>query len=415
MNKQHRQIWLHIVFICFNAITVLAQAPQQNINLDSLFLQARQLAFEQYRSEAKELCRQILEVNPNYHDASILYARTLAWDQQFSEAAGVLEGVLRKEPFHEDAILAMTDVLVWSGNPNKALEYLDRILIRQPTNTSMLFLRARILNDLQEHLLASVILSQILDLDPSHTNARELLSRIDAGQMRNHFSINYRGDYFDLSAPWHLIFAEYGRRTSGLGLLIARINIAERFDNQGMQFEIDAYPTIAQGTYLYLNAGYSPDQDVFPEFRAGVEVFQRLPRLWEASAGARFLNFPGNNLVILTGSISKYLRQYLFTFRPFYIVPNVGDHAQSYFITLRRFFTSPEHHLTLTAGTGFPADADALLGAELYDLTSNMFMLNYQQKISPHFLLRAGAGFQYYPDGVWGNKYTFEAGIAYRF
>jgi len=198
-------------------------------------------------------------------------------------------------------------------------------------------------------------------------------------------------------------------------LMNFRLNMAERFGNQGLQFEIDAYPVLAQGTYLYLNAGYSPHQEVFFEFRAGLELFQKLTRHWEVSAGARFLNFPANNLLILTGSLNKYFNQYLITFRPFYIIPTVGEPAQSYFLTLRRYFRSPDNHLTLTAGTGFAADADALIGAEIYNLESNLVMLNYQQKIAAQFLVRVGGGIQYYPDGVWGNKYTFEAGLVYRF
>ncbi|HSV76027.1 MAG TPA: YaiO family outer membrane beta-barrel protein [Bacteroidales bacterium] len=415
MSKQYRKIWLVIILLIYYTAPISAQSPTYNINLDSLFLQARELAFEQNRVAARALCRQILEINPDYHDASILYARTLAWEYQYTNAAIVLQSVIGKDPVHEDALLALTDVMVWSGNFSEAIRYLDRVLVRQPTNTGLLYRKASILNLQEEGLMASVVLAQLLELDPTHAEARRLLTAVQTGWMQNHFSINYRGDYFDQSSPWHLVFAEYGRRTSALGLINFRLNMAERFDNQGLQFEIDAHPILSQGTYLYLNAGYSPHQEVFPEIRAGLELFQKLPRHWEISAGARFMSFPGNDLLILTGSINKYFHKYLITFRPFYTIPTVGEHAQSYFLTLRRYFTSPDHHLTLTAGTGFAADADALFGAEMYNLESNLVMLNYQQKISAQFLVRVGGGFQYYPDGVWGNKYTFEAGVVYRF
>jgi len=415
MSKKNWKISILLILLTYYTSPLSGQSPSHHINLDSLFLQARDLAFEQNRVGARALCRQILEINPDYHDASILYARTLAWEHQYSNAATVLQEVIRKDPFHEDALLALTDVMEWSGNFSEAIRYLDRILVRQPTNIELLYRKASILHLQEENLMASVILSQLLDIDPTHAEARSLLTAVQIGWMQNHFSINYRGDYFDLSSPWHLVFAEFGRRTSALGLINFRLNIAERFGNQGFQFEIDAYPILAQGTYLYLNAGYSPHQEVFPELRAGIELFQILPRLWEISAGARLLNFPGNNLLVLTGSINKYFQKYLITFRPFFIIPSVGEHAQSYFLTLRRYFTSLDHHLTLTAGTGFAADTDALYGAEMYNLESNLVMLNYQQKISAQFLFRVGGGFQYYPDGVWGNKYTFEAGVVYRF
>jgi len=415
MTKQLRHIWLAVCFLLYFSASLRAQAPSQDINLDSLFVLARERAYEQNRAEARTLCLQILAINPNHHDASILYARTLAWDNQFQEAAAVLEGVILQVPYHEDALSALTDVMFWSGNPAKALDYIDRLLLRQPLNTNHLFRRASILHAMEENLQASVVLRQVLEMDPSHIEARNLLETIEVDRIQNQVALHYRGNYFDETSPWHLVFAEYGRNTSGLGLVIARINLAERFNNRGVQFELDAYPAITRGTYLYLNAGYSPQPAPFPEFRAGLEIFQKLPRSWEVSAGTRLLDFPANRLVIITGSLNKYFRQYLVSFRPFWTIPEVGDPAQSYFATIRRYFKSPEHHLTLTLGTGFPADAAALSGSEWYDLESNMLMLNYQQVIATNYLLRTGLGLQIYPDGIWGNKYTLEAGIAYRF
>lgn len=389
--------------------------PVLQLNLDDLFSQAQDLAFEQDGASARELCLQILEIDPNYHDASILMARTLAWENRFDEAIEILRGVIRKSPSHKEALLAMADVQSWAGNFSEAIDYLDKVLVSEPINTSLLFRKAQFLNAMGEYQPTVILLNQILDIDPTHSEAKQLLSTIEIGRLRNFAGVGYRGDYFQMADSWHLFYAEYGRRTRGFGTVISRVNVAQRFGMTGLQFEVDAYPTLGPGTYLYLNAGYSPHDQLFPTYRAGLEVFQKLPRAWEASAGTRLLSFAHNDLLILTGSISKYYKQYYFSFRPFYTIASNTPSAQAYFFTIRRYFSSPDHHLSLTVGTGFSADDDALIGAEVYNLESNKAMLWYQQKAAPQIIIRAGAGYQNYKGAIWGNKYSVEAGVAFLF
>jgi YaiO family outer membrane protein len=406
---------LSILLFAFSAGTSGQALPVPQLNLDDLFFQAQDLAFEQEGASARELCLQILEINPDYHDASILMARTLAWEQRYEEAAEILQEVIVKDPSNKAALLAMTDVQAWAGNFKEAIEYLDKVIVGDPTNPDLLFRKAQMLNELGEYQPTVLLLHQILDIDPTHRDAKILLSSIEVGRLKNFVGIGYRGDYFEMANSWHLFYAEYGRRTNAFGTVISRVNVADRFGMTGLQFEADAYPTLGPGTYLYLNAGYSPHENLFPIFRAGLELFQKLPSAWEVSAGLRLLNFAENDLLILTGSLSKYYKKYYFSFRPFYTLASNTPSSQSYFFTVRRYFSSPDHHLSITAGTGFSADDDALIGAEVYNLESNKVMLWYQQKATPQLIIRAGAGYQHYKNGVWGNKYSVEAGVAYLF
>ena len=414
MKGHKRFFFLILLFVSLAAQAQPPAAPQ--LNLDDLFLQAQDLAFEQEWPSARELCQQILDINPNYHDASILIGRTLAWEERFDEAAEIFKGVLAKEPNNKSALRAFSDVMAWSGNKREAINALDKLIISDPTNLELLFRKAQLLNELGEYQPTVLLLNQILDMNPSHREARALLATIEVGRLRNFVGVGYRGDYFQLNNSWHLVYAEYGRRTNFLGTVISRVNVADRFGMTGVQFEVDAYPSLAEGTYLYLNAGYSPHEKLFPTLRAGIELFQKLPSAWEISGGARFLNFPGNDLLIVTGSLSKYYRKYYFSFRPFYTIASNTPSSQSYFFTLRRYFSSPDHHLSITAGTGFSADDDALIGAEVYNYESNKVMLWYQQKVAPQLIIKAGAGYQYYKEGApWGNKYNVDAGVAYLF
>ena len=94
--------------------------------------------------------------------------------------------------------------------------------------------------------------------------------------------------FSDATVPWRLASVALSRPSSA-GTFIVRLNYANRFATDGVPVEADAYPRVNDKSYLYLNAGYR-NAAIFPEWRAGGEVFTALPGAWEASAGFRQLH-----------------------------------------------------------------------------------------------------------------------------
>lgn len=421
-----------LLFFLLSVANLNAQPSAAN-DPDGVFMKARELAFEGKYEESRTLLDQVLEAFPAYHDVKILKARTFAWEGNYTRADELLREVLQADASNRDALLAMIDVQIWSGNYKEAINMLDKALAHEPNNTHLLFRKALALKETGDDLAAAVLLNQILTLDPTYTEAKDLLETIESSRLLNFVSINYRGFHFlqsDLDTrPWHLFFAEYGRRTRLMGPVIVRTNYALRSDIEvnSLQIEVDAYPTVRQGTYLYLNAGYSPDRRLFPISRFGFEVFQVLPASWEFSGGFRILNFDANenqfsnkDLLIITGSLSKYYRQYYFSLRPYFTFSSDGNdpNSRSLFFTARRYFNSNDHYLSLMLGRGFSADFGRLSGGQVYDLggTEIEAMLLYQQPLSNRFLFRVGAGYKRYKqDVLFGNPYVFEASFIYRF
>ncbi len=422
-----------LLLLVFQSI-LIAQPPVEE-DPDGWFFRARELAFEGKNQEAREICRQILEIYPEYHDVKILKARTYSWEGEFVRSNDLLREVLQAEPRNKEALFALIDLQIWYEDYTEAIRFIDRALSEDPNNTHLLYRKALSLKETGDELAAVVLLNQILDLDPTHEEARELLDSIETNRLLNHFGVGYRGAYFfesDIDIdPWHLFYAEIGRRTRGLGPVMIRANYALRYDVNSLQIEADAYPTVRPGTYLYLNAGYSPDRRLFPITRFGFEVYQTLPAAWEFSGGFRILNFDEReslivtkDLLIITGSLSKYYKQYYFSFRPYFTFSSVADDpaSNSYFLTMRRFFSSTDHYLSLMVGRGFSADYDKIAGAQVYDLSGTVLeaMLMYQQRISNRFLFKAGVGYKIYDqieneDVLFGNPTVFEGGLIYRF
>ncbi|NLF41546.1 MAG: YaiO family outer membrane beta-barrel protein [Bacteroidales bacterium] len=411
--KRFRLIIL-VLFSLISSIKGFGQNLPLPNNPDSLLQVANDLAFNEKTEEARVICNQILVSYPEYHDAAILMGRTYAWESRFDEARKYILPVLDQDPMHKEAIYAMIDVSMWSGSFEEAIKYIDLALLQTPASVPLLIRKAQALIGLGKEDQAALILNQVLDIDPSNKEAIELLNSLNINKLKNRLTLGYHGDYFEDGSPWHLGYLEYARRTKAVGTLIGRVNYARKFDRDGVQFEVDAYPIITSGTYLYLNAGYSPD-DLFPTTRFGFEVFQSLPLSFEVSAGFRMLNYVHNDLMVLTGSVSKYYKKYYFSFRPYFTFASTGGDSQAYYLTARRYFTSTDHHLTLIIGTGFSADDGPLMQGDRYNIERNKAMLYYQQKLSPRFLIRAGMGYQQYSDGIWGDKVSAEIAISYLF
>jgi YaiO family outer membrane protein len=416
---------LHIFAVIFSLAlfpfnVISAQEPPEDP--DQMFMMARDLAFDDQYEDARELCDEILEFYPDYHDVKILKARTFAWEGDYDTARTLLLEVREADDQYRDALFALIDVEMWSENYDDALPLIDEALTDLPNNTHLLYRKALCLAQTGDETAAVVILNQIIELDPSYVEAQDLLDQIEEGNLRNHAGAGYRGMYFleTDTEPWHLFYLELGRKTNLLGPVTLRSNVANRWDTNSLQIELDAYPTIRPGTYLYLNAGFSPDAELFPVTRFGFELFQALPAGFEASAGFRLLNFDQKDLLILTGSVSKYFSKYLVSVRPYFAFSSDGNdpNASSVFLNVRRFLSSPDHYLNLMAGRGFSADIDVLSGGEIYDVGGTTFqiLLTYQHKLSNRFLFRLGAGYQLYDeDVIWGNPFIAEGAIIYRF
>ncbi len=423
--------WLSLVYLFLAFGASLYGQPPVSEDPDGWFFRAREMAHEGNTKEAREICTQILEVYPNYHDVKILKARTYSWEGEFVKANDLLREVLETDPGNKEALFALIDLLIWYEDYTEAIKFLDIALADDPNSTHLLYRKALSLKETDDELAAAVLLNQILDLDPTYTEAKDLMDSIETSRLVNHIGVGYRGSYFlesDLEVdPWHLFYAEFGRRTKGMGPVIFRANYASRYDINSLQIEADAYPTVRPGTYLYLNAGFSPDRRLFPITRFGFEVHQALPASWEFSGGFRILNFDEReslivtkDLLIITGSLSKYFRNYYISFRPYFTFSSVGDdpNTTSMFLTARRFFSSTEHFLSLVVGRGFSADYDKLAGGQVYDLSGTLIegMLLYQQNLSHRFLFKIGAGYKIYEkDVLFGNPFIVEGGIIYRF
>jgi YaiO family outer membrane protein len=244
-----------------------------------------------------------------------------------------------------------------------------------------------------------------------------LAQEADAGRtaLPSRVGIEYGYVSFDDDAtdPWHQVTLELSRRGS-VGTLVGRVNWAERFEQTGVQVEVDAYPRLSRKAYLYANLGVSGDE-IFPETRVGGELFLSLPRSMEASFGARQLWFADTDVTLLTGSIGKYAGNYYFSLRP-YVTPREEDSGYSGSLLVRRYFASPESHVSLVMGSG-STPSEAPLEFELDRLTSSRVTLYGRHPLGARLGIRWSGGWEReeLAAGSERNRLSVGAGLEARF
>lgn len=413
-----RKAILQIFAFCFIFITPANLLAQNDTDPDKLFREAREAAAAGNYENARNLAGIILDDFPEYHDVRIFRARTFAWQNRFREAREDLDIVLSKEPANSDALSARTDLEVWAGNYNVALQFAERWIEAEPGNASAFLKRAEIYISLDRFGAAKADISKAESLQGNVAIIKQLRFRISNEEKRNIATLGLSYDHFteDLE-PWKRLYIEYHRLTD-YGPVITRVNIANRFDETGIQVEADSYPALGEKWYAYLNAGIS-GSNLFPGLRLGGELYRELPSAFETSLGLRYLNFSDDDVIIFTGSVSKYWRDWFFSARPFITPQDTGTSASINLIG-RRYFGNPLTYLSLNGGYGFSPDERRLIDAT----ADNRFQQSYYISLLGNYLI--GERLQLYGELKFTsqdlpgfiqhtNIYTLETAVRYRF
>ena len=324
----------------------------QNIqNVDNAFEDARNYAFEGDYDQAESLLLEILEDSPDYHEVRVFLARMYSWNERYNDALENTEYILNQQPDHSEALDLHVTVKLWDGQPAEADRWADEALSHHATSDKFWLQKARAQLALENYRAAMDAIDQAERINPSNSDISGLKTSVREERQRYTVTISATHDrYTEIFDPQTLSYLQVSRSTR-LGSVIGRVNYADRFGGDGFQAEIDWYPPIMDGIYLYTNAGVS-NSFLFPSFRGGFEPYFRLPRNFEASAGLRYLNYSGSEIWIYTGSLTHYRGNWMVRLRPFFTTGGDGI-SNSYNLNFRRYFADRDTYIGLNGGFGF--------------------------------------------------------------
>lgn len=385
---------------------------QQSITPDALLQQAQAAAKAGKYNLSRNLAQQVLHAAPAYTDAAILIGNTYAWEQKYDSAQLVLRPLLTTAPHNAEVYLALAKVSLWSGqNPETILDYTSRGLAIAPESLELKEYKIRALAELQKYKDAYNLLETIPAQEATYLTLKKLL---DNQALVNRIRTEYQLISFDKDFDsWHQASLEYSRQLKA-GSITGRLNYANRFEQNAMQFEADYWPKLNETTYLYVNAGLS-NSKLFPDYRAGLEVYRKLPGSTEVSAGGRALVYTGQTVWLYTGHIGKYFQKYWVSFRPFVQQSN-GELQTTGILLIRRYQKAPETHVTLSLAKGStPATVIGL--QELSRLDASRIGLEGNFRLGNSFYWNALVQYEYeeYAENTFRNRFTTGVSLQYRF
>ncbi len=408
-----------ILLLLLSLNACLPAIAQQNRSSDELFQDARHAAFEQKDYPlAIRLSRQALAQSPDYSDIRVFLGRVYTWSDQPDSARTEFRYVIQAHPDYEDAYVAITDMEYWNDRPDTAFAYVTQGLQHHPQSASLLLRKARVLVALKQLPDAAKTANALLALYPSDAAGRALLNSIRDQVRKNKIDISYDYTYFDkrFDQPWHLLSLSYARQTK-MGTILGRLNYANKFGEDGVQGEIDAYPHISNTFYAYVNAGYSGSDVVFPKYRGGLSLYANLPASFEGELGFRYLYFD-DAIWVYTASVGKYYKNWWFNLRTF-LTPGEGELSRSFALTARYYTAGADDYFTIGLGTGVSPDdqRNNISYAINTNLITYKWTLAYQRTVGRQNIIGAGATWYYeeYRKGIYGNQVNIGIMLQRRF
>lgn len=327
---------------------VIKKDEEQKKLTISTYKEIRALA-KTNRKEAIKQAQARLKEKPDDSDTRVLLGRMYGWNKQYAKARAEFDYVLKNKPDYVDARLGLIDVELWSKNYAQAIKQANKGLEYAPDNQN--FIDKKVLAQKRSIKKPEVSETPERPFRASFDIFRERLVAREPEDKANEFLFfQRRTDVSDLDNDWHRSIYQYKRKTP-IGSIIGRVNRYKKFGKHGIQYEIDAYPKLRKGTYLYSNYGYS-ETSYLPRHRAGAEIFQSFPRSYEGSLGFRRLIFENSNTTIYTGSIGKYIGNFWFVIRTYISPKDIGGYSKSFYFTARRFFRDADEYISLTFGGG---------------------------------------------------------------
>lgn len=320
---------------------------------DKAYADARELAFKGRKSDAEELLKKILIKYPNYLEIRAFLGKVYSWNNKYELSREQYQILIGKDSTNKDGWEGYVQNELYDNKPLKAEELAYAGLSKIPNNIELSIMLGKALKDQYKLQEAYQVIQNAKDYHGKNKKLSDFQETIRDKLAFNEFSINYGQDYFTkIYGQMYYLSLQYGRQAK-YGSFTAKYNLNEKFNRIGSQIEIDAYPSLGKGRYAFLNFGYSASS-IFPKLRYGAQVYQTLPRSFEASLGFRTLVF-SRRINIYTGTVGKYFGSSFLMFTP-YLTNGDEGWSRSGNLAYRRYGANEDIFWSIYGGLGFSPD-----------------------------------------------------------
>lgn len=381
----HRILLQLLLTLCF-----FQQSRGQVVDVEALFAQARELAYNKEYDASRAILHQILLVQPTYRDAALFKARTWLWEEKWAAGEFLADSLVKSDPTWTEAFWVRADALLWSGKFEAVLSLSPVSTWLQSDSMLLNWYKARAWHETKDYEQSLVLTRALLDAGASYPGLRILHAANLQQSRQRHVQLDYQFSTFDAPIPnWQWLSLEYAQKVL-TGPLLVRGTYINRFNLPSTQLEAEWYPRINKKTYAYAGLGIGNGL-LFPGLRMGGEIFRDLPKSFEFSAGWRYILFPDSRIHSFTLAAGKYAGKYWLGVRPF-IIPTAGNVYLTNTIQIRRYFGADNSWINFTYGVGNSPDLDFRLNSpdaapsnQLFLLAATLIRLDVQWKFTPQW------------------------------
>lgn len=372
-----------------------------------LLKQAKQLVSDGAPAKSLAIIQQGLQSFPGDHDLLAYQARILLWEKEYAKADLVLNELQANYPNDYEVFELTITRNYWS----------ERWAQLETATTHALSSFPKDLNFQEKKLLALIKQKKYNEANAYYqalgvTNVEiEALGRQVKLYYHDQVGVSTRYSYFDrVLSPW--VEGQLAYRHTAKNSWNASATYADMFDEDGVRFNGEYYPTLTKNLYGFLSAGVS-NAAIFPQYQYGAELTYRLKSL-ELAGGARRLKFKGQDDLInmVTLAAGYYLGQYYANYKAYFTtLEATGELTHS--LLLRRFLKNRFHYLQLNVTNGgTPLQVTNFSEVSRLDATS--VLLTYSHLLADRFIFYVAAGGQTeeYRNGAIRNRMTGSLGLS---
>ncbi len=388
--------------IVFLLLTQPLFSQHENVNTDSLLKEAQHLVNTENYTEANKISYKLLALNPDNYDAHILIANSYMREKKFAEAKVHIDYLLNEYGDNKALLATGVNWYYWSEDYLGCVNQCDNALIYYPNDSIFEQIKITCLIKLKNYTYAATMVDSMLLRDANNTMAKKLQQQLFLLSSKNRLTISTIIDFYEnnIISPTQLSYIEYARKIKS-HTAIARLNYANRFNQDAIQLEIDAYITASEKAYFYYNMGYSRDS-VFPHYRLGAEWYQVVGKGNEFSLGTRFLSFYPADVFIYTASYGKYIGSWWVNLRT-YLNPVDNMLGTSALFTVRRYCAKHNYiGLQLKSGVNPDQRANVIDPSNNYFLQATGVKLEYNTLFLQRWI--AGLNFMLEKQEYFSNK-----------
>lgn len=389
-------------------------------NTDSLYFKALDYYKEARHQISLRYTEKGLKLAPEYHDIRILQVRNNWALDEFSKAGKDIEFLLSNAPEYPGVVQLAERHSRYIKDETRLLGFLQKLEKHSQLEPGLKVLKAQLLLKNGKRRESRSIALELFDHPKIGDDERYILQNILKRTISNEIGLNYQYITFSEDynrGDWHTVSPEF-QHNFGPHAVIARLNYVDRAYDDGLLYELEAYPVFSEKLYAMLNFGYS-DGSLFPELRGSASIFINFLKKFEAEAGARLLHFSEKNHLTGIAGLTMYQGKFYLNLRAF-IGPEKNDNLiQNYQFNLRYYFRDIDNYLFMRLGTGISPDERSIFTQvqENPQLEAYYGNMGFNKKLGNSHIIQLSAGYLFEDINTdrTGNQLIGNIGYRFRF